>query len=105
MSAEVVNIEQETTETPAYTLQPIGTRVLVRQYPEKEKEGSFYLPETAKQRPLYGDVLEIGEGATRVKQGDVVLFHAYAGIDLPEEIGERLKMIMEDELLAILKRS
>lgn len=103
MSAEVVPIEQEQ-EVKGYVLQPIGSRVLVRQYPEKDKEGSFYLPETAKTRPLYGDVLEIGEGATRVKQGDVVLFHAYAGIDLPEEIGERLKMIMEDELLAILKR-
>ena len=105
MSAEVVNIEQETTETPAYTLQPIGTRVLVRQYPEKEKEGSILIPEQAKEKPLYGDVLEVGEGATRVKQGDVVLFHAYAGIPLPKDIGERLLMIMEDELLAILKRS
>lgn len=92
-------------------LKPVGPRVLVRPLASEEKTKSgIYLPETAKEKPEEGEVLEVGEGKwiegklvpLSVKKGDRIIFSKYG----PDEIkvdGEELLIVKEEDILAIVE--
>jgi len=72
-------------------VKPLGARVLVKPLSAEEKTKSgIYLPETAKEKPEEGEVLEIGEGKyvgeklvpLSVKKGDRIIFSKYG----PDEV-------------------
>ena len=92
-------------------IRPLGDKVLVKRVEAEEKTaGGIVLPDSAKEKPLQGRVLSVGDGrllgdGTRsehqVSEGDRVLFGSYAGTEV-EVNGERLLIMAEDEILAIV---
>ena len=92
-------------------LEPIGDKVIIKRLdPEVKTTGGILLPDSAQERPRQGRVLSVGDGrllknGTRVphqvREGDRVLFGAYAGTEVVVDKQELLIM-SEDEILAIL---
>ena len=92
-------------------LQPLSDRVLVKRLEIEEKTaGGLFIPDTAKEKPVCGEVIAVGPGRISeegksipmsVKKGDVVLFTKYVGNDVPGD--EDLIIMSEDNILAIVK--
>ena len=92
-------------------VRPLYDRVLVKRVEEELKsKGGLFLPETAKEKPIEGMVLAVGQGRVRddgtitplvVKEGDRVVFGKYAGTEIKVEGQERL-VLREDEIFGIV---
>jgi len=92
-------------------IEPLGDKVVVKRLePEQRTAGGIVLPDSAKERPRQGRVLSVGDGrrlsngsraSLQVREGDRVLFSAYAGAEVVVE-REELLIMGEDEILAIL---
>jgi chaperonin GroES len=87
-------------------IQPLADRVLVKPAPAEEKTvGGIIIPESAKEKPLKGEVIACGGGTKDetmvVKPGDIVLYGKYAGQELEFE-GQKYLMMRQSDLLAIL---
>lgn len=93
-------------------IKPLGERILIKRLePEEVKKGGIIIPDTAKEKPQQGEVIEVGPGKmneegkripVEVKKGDKVLFGKYAGSDV-EINGEEYLMIQQDDILAIIE--
>jgi chaperonin GroES len=92
-------------------VRPLHDRVLVKRVEEKEVvKGGIIIPDTAKEKPMEGEVIAVGSGkvmddgkraAMDVKAGDRILFGKYSGTEI--KIDEKDYIIMrEDEILAVL---
>ena len=88
------------------TIQPLADRVLVLPAPAEEKVGGIIIPDTAKEKPLNGTIVAVGEGTKDEKMilqaGDRVLYGKYAGTELEYE-GEKYLMMRQSDVLAIVK--
>ena len=88
-------------------IQPLADRVLVLPKPAEEKTvGGIIIPDTAKEKPLQGEVVACGNGTKDeemvVKVGDQVLYGNYSGTELEYE-GVKYLMMRQSDVLAILK--
>ena len=93
-------------------LRPLHDRVIVKRTEDEEKTaGGIVIPESAKEKPIRGEVLAVGNGKllengdTRpldVKKGDTVLFGKYAGTEVKVE-GEELLVMREDDIMAVIE--
>lgn len=94
-------------------VKPLEDRVLLKpdQAETKTKSGIF-IPEGAKEKPLQGKVIAIGEGKLAddgsrtkltVKKGDTVVYGKYSGTEL-ELNGEKLLILRENELLGVMEK-
>ncbi len=93
-------------------LKPLEDRVVVKpQEAEAVTAGGIVLPESAKEKPLMGDVVAVGDGKLldsgargemSVKKGDVVLYGKYGGSEV-EVDGVEYKILRESELLGIVE--
>ena len=93
-------------------VRPLHDRLLVRRIEEKEMaRGGIIIPDTAKEKPMEGKVLAVGNGrvledgkrlALDVKVGDRILFGKYSGNEI-EMDGEPVLIVREDEVLAIME--
>lgn len=87
-------------------IQPLADRVLVLPAPAEEKVGGIIIPDTAKEKPLNGTIVAVGEGTKDekmiLKAGDRVLYGKYAGTELEYE-GEKYLMMRQSDVLAIVK--
>ncbi|WP_314955403.1 co-chaperone GroES [Hoylesella loescheii] len=87
-------------------IQPLADRVLVLPAPAEEKVGGIIIPDTAKEKPLNGTIVAVGEGAKDekmiLKEGDNVLYGKYAGTELEYE-GKKYLMMRQSDVLAIVK--
>ncbi len=87
-------------------IQPLGDRVLVMPAPAEEKIGGIIIPDTAKEKPLRGKIVAVGNGTKDeemiLKTGDEVLYGKYAGTEL-EFDGEKYLMMRQSDVLAIIK--
>ena len=92
-------------------VRPLQDRILVRRVEEVEKtRGGIIIPDSAKERPLEGNVIAVGSGKRTeegvlvkldVKAGDRILFGKYSGTEI--KIDDQDYVIMrEEEILAIL---
>jgi len=93
-------------------VKPLGDRILVQ--PEERDEvtsSGLVLPDTAKEKPMEGNVVEVGPGSRNdsgaiqeleVKKGDRVLFAKYAGTEIKFD-GTEYLIISERDILAILQ--
>lgn len=74
--------------------------------PAEEKVGGIIIPDTAKEKPLNGTIVAVGEGTKDEKMilqaGDRVLYGKYAGTELEYE-GEKYLMMRQSDVLAIVK--
>ena len=94
-------------------VRPLADRILVRRVEEAEKtRGGIIIPDSAKERPLSGQVLAVGTGkrledgtlvALDVKAGDKVLFGKYAGTEIKVDGVEHL-ILREDEVLGVIEK-
>ncbi|MGE4297152.1 MAG: co-chaperone GroES [Desulfovibrionaceae bacterium] len=92
-------------------LKPLQDRVLVKRLEQEEKTaGGLYIPDSAKEKPMKGEIIAVGPGKTTddgkttkptVKKGDFVLFNKYAGTEIKVDADEFLIM-REDDILAII---
>lgn len=88
------------------TIKPLADRVLVKPAPAEEKTvGGIIIPDTAKEKPLQGKVLAVGNGtkdeAMVLKEGDTVLYGKYSGTEV-ELDGEKYLIMRQSDVLAIL---
>jgi chaperonin GroES len=92
-------------------VRPLHDRVLVKRIEEKEVvKGGIIIPDTAKEKPMEGEVVAVGPGkmqddgkraAMDVQAGDRVLFGKYAGTEI--KIDDQDYVIMrEEEILAVM---
>ena len=96
----------------AINVRPLGDRVLVQPIEEKEtKKGGIIIPDTAKEKPMEGEVVAVGPGARDeagkvqpldVKSGDRVLFGKWSGTEVKLE-GEELLIMKESDILGVLE--
>ena len=94
-------------------IRPLHDRVLVKRLEEQETtKGGIIIPDTAKEKPIEGEVMAAGNGKilesgkTRpldVKKGDRILFGKYSGTEVKIEGTEHL-ILREDEILAVVER-
>ncbi len=83
-------------------VQPLDDRVLVEPVEEVKKEGSLILPDSAKEKPLMGEVIAVGTDEDLkelIKVGDKVVFGKYAGEEIKNE-GKKQLIISRSDLLA-----
>jgi len=93
-------------------VRPLHDRIIVKRLEEEEKtKGGIIIPETAKEKPIEGRVIAVGDGKIKedgtkipmeVKKGDRVLFVKYAGTEIKID-GEEHLMMKEDDVLAIIE--
>ena len=90
---------------------PLQDRVLVRRIEQEEKtQGGIIIPDTAKEKPMEGEVIAAGPGARGddgklnpldVKVGDRVLFGKWSGTEIKIE-GEDLVVMKESDIMGIV---
>ena len=90
----------------ALNIRPLADRVLIEPAAAEEKTiGGIIIPDTAKEKPLQGKVLAVGNGTKDeemvVKEGDTVLYGKYAGTELEYE-GNKYLVMRQSDILAIL---
>lgn len=88
-------------------VRPLADRVLIRPVAAETKTSAgIIIPDSAKEKPLQGEVLAVGEGtkdeAMILKAGDQVLYGKYAGTEL-ELDGEKYLIMRQSDVLAIIK--
>ena len=90
---------------------PLHDRVVVRRTEEDHKtSGGIIIPDTAKEKPMKGEVLAVGPGARRergqivppdVRPGNRVLFSRWSGTEVKIE-GEELLIMKESDILGVV---
>ena len=93
-------------------VRPLHDRILVKRIEEEKKtKGGLIIPDTAKEKPMQGNVIAVGKGKVSedgtlrpidVHKGDRVLFTKYSGAEIQVEGDEHL-IIREDDILAVLE--
>ena len=85
---------------------PLKSVLLKPQAAEEKTVGGIIIPDSAKEKPLRGEVLAVGEGTKDeqmvLKAGDQVLYGKYAGTEL-ELDGEKYLIMRQSDVLAILR--
>jgi chaperonin GroES len=91
---------------------PLHDRVLVRRVEEDTKtSGGIIIPDTAKEKPMQGEVVAVGPGARDetgkvvpldVKVGDRVLFGKWSGTEVKID-SEELLIIKESDILGVIE--
>jgi len=94
-------------------VRPLQDRVLVRRVQEEEKtKGGIIIPDTAKEKPIEGEVVAVGSGKVLddgklrpldVKAGDRILFGKYSGTEIKVEGVEHL-ILREEEILGVITK-
>jgi chaperonin GroES len=94
------------------SFRPLHDRVLVRRIEAEEKtRGGIIIPDTAKEKPVQGEVLAVGPGSCGdggrlyplgVRAGDRVLFGKWSGTEVVIE-GEERVIMKESDILGILE--
>lgn len=87
-------------------IKPLADRVLITPAQAEEKTiGGIIIPDTAKEKPLKGEVIAVGEGTKdekmSLKKGDKVLYGKYAGTEI-EIDGTKYLIMRQSDVLAIL---
>lgn len=88
------------------SVKPLADRVLVEAAPAETKTaGGLIIPDTAKEKPMKGKVLAVGNGKVdepmTVKVGDTILYGKYAGTEIQVD-GKDLLIMRESDIYAII---
>jgi chaperonin GroES len=88
------------------SIKPLADRVLVKPAAAEEKTiGGIIIPDSAKEKPLKGEVVAVGNGtkdeAMVLKAGDQVLYGKYAGTEI-ELDGEKYLIMRQSDVLATI---
>ena len=89
------------------TVKPMADRILVLPEPAEEKTSTgLFIPDTAKEKPVKGEVVAVGNGTKDeemvLKVGDKVLYGKYAGTEL-EADGTKYLIMHQSDVLAVVE--
>ena len=89
------------------TVKPMADRVLVLPEAAEERTSTgLYIPDTAKEKPVKGEVVAVGNGTKDeemvLKVGDKVLYGKYAGTELEAE-GTKYLIMRQSDVLAVVE--
>jgi chaperonin GroES len=94
-------------------IRPLQDRLVVKRLAEEEKtKGGIIIPDTAKEKPIEGEVIAVGNGKVLedgkvrpldIKRGDRILFGKYSGTEIKLDGVEHL-ILREDEVLGIIEK-
>ena len=95
-------------------LRPLQDRVLLRRVdPEVKTSGGIFIPDTAQEKPMEGEIVAVGPGGRDengkvhpldVKTGDRVLFGKWSGNEVKID-GEELMIMKESDIMGIVDSS
>ena len=95
-------------------VKPLADRVVVKAVEEVEmKKGGIIIPDTAKEKPMEGEVIEVGPGRItdegkninmQLKKGDRILYGKYSGTEVSIE-GNEFLIMRESDIFAIVVNS
>src|SRR5271165_4281423 len=98
-------------ETRVMSFRPLQDRVLIRRVEQEEKTaGGIIIPDTAKEKPMEGEVVAVGPGARGedgklhpldVRPGDRVLFGKWSGTEIKLD-GEELIIMKESDIMGVV---
>jgi chaperonin GroES len=101
-------------ELPRMKFRPLHDRVVVRRIEAEEKTaGGIIIPDTAKEKPIEGEVIAVGPGARNeqgqivqldVKAGDRILFGKWSGTEVKID-GEELLIMKESDIMGVVDAS
>ncbi|MEQ8965156.1 MAG: co-chaperone GroES [Azospirillaceae bacterium] len=94
------------------TFRPLHDRVMIKRIEQEEKTaGGIIIPDTAKEKPMQGEVVAVGPGARDeggkvnpldVKVGDKVLFGKWSGTEVKMD-GEDYLIMRENDLMGVIE--
>lgn len=94
-------------------VKPLADRVVVKPFAEQEmKKGGIIIPDTAKEKPMEGEVVEVGTGRTsddgkkmplEVKKGDRILYGKYSGTEVSID-GTEFLIMRESDIFAVINK-
>jgi chaperonin GroES len=94
-------------------IRPLQDRLVVKRIAEEEKsKGGIIIPDSAKEKPIEGEVIAVGNGKVTekgdvrpldVKVGDRVLFGKYAGTEVKLE-GDEVLILREEDILGVVQK-
>ena len=94
-------------------IRPLQDRVIVKRVKEEEKtKGGIIIPDSAKEKPIEGTVVAVGNGKVLedgtvrkldIKEGDRILFGKYSGTEVKLD-GEEHLILREDDILCVVER-
>ncbi len=98
----------------ATKIRPLQDRVIVKRVKEEEKtKGGIIIPDSAKEKPVEGEVIAVGNGKVNekdgslrkldVKAGDRILFGKYSGTEVKID-GEEHLILREDDILGVIEK-
>jgi chaperonin GroES len=92
-------------------IKPLADRIVIKPLEEaQQKKGSIIIPDTAKEKPQQGKIMEVGPGRItdegkrinmEVKKGDKVLYGKYSGTEVTID-GEEYLILRESDVLAVM---
>ena len=94
-------------------IKPLADRVVVRPFEAQEvKKGGIIIPDTAKEKPMEGEIIEVGPGrmeegkrvAPEVKKGDRILYGKYSGTEVTVD-GQEYLIMRESDIFAIIAKA
>jgi chaperonin GroES len=95
------------------SIRPLQDRVIVKRVKEEEMtKGGIVIPDTAKEKPVEGEVIAVGNGKVLengtvrkldVKAGDKILFGKYSGTEVKIDGDDRL-ILREDDILGVIEK-
>jgi chaperonin GroES len=95
-------------------VKPLADRVVVKPLEEQEvNRGGIIIPDTAKEKPMQGEIMEVGSGRVtddgktmplEVKKGDRVLYGKYSGTEVSID-GEEYLIMRESDIFAVIRQS
>ncbi len=92
-------------------IRPLHDRVVIRRSEEERTSpGGIVIPDTAKDKPIFGEIIAVGEGKVDdgqlrklvVKVGDKVVFGKYSGTEVKVG-GEELVIMREDDIMGVVE--
>ena len=95
---------------PGSKVAPLSDRVVIKALEETEQmRGGLYIPDTAKEKPMQGEIIAVGPGRYEdgklvpmgVKVGDKVLYGKYSGTEVTID-NETLLIVKESDVLAVV---
>ena len=95
------------------TFRPLHDRVLVRRVESEEKtKGGIIIPDSAKEKPIEGEIISVGNGTRDeqgkihpldVKAGDIILFGKWSGTEVKID-GEDLLVMKESDIMGVVEK-
>jgi chaperonin GroES len=96
------------------SFRPLQDRVLIRRVEQEQKTaGGIIIPDTAKEKPMEGEIVAVGPGARSedgkihpldVKPGDRVLFGKWSGTEIKID-GEELIIMKESDVMGVIEQT